>query len=209
MGIELKPLILAQKVPIRGAELRRATRGTDSLEAVFMISKITHALGALALMTTSVAAQEASSNRVAANTDWSVFVESDPTQCWAVSAPKETVNSRDGQVVSVRRGEVLLFVFYRPNAGVQGQVTFTGGYPFAGGSTAELDIGGTKFELFTEGEWAWPATPEDDARIVAAMKRGSSATVSARSGRGTVTRDTFSLLGFTAGVEEAANRCSG
>jgi hypothetical protein len=209
MGIELKPLILAQKVPIRGAELCRATRGTDSLEAVFMISKITHALGALALMTTSVAAQEASSNRVAANTDWSVFVESDPTECWAVSAPKETVNSRDGQVVSVRRGEVLLFVFYRPNAGVQGQVTFTGGYPFAGGSTAELDIGGTKFELFTEGEWAWPATPEDDARIVAAMKRGSSATVSARSGRGTVTRDTFSLLGFTAGVEEAANRCSG
>ena len=174
-----------------------------------MISKITHALGALALMTTSVAAQEASSNRVAANTDWSVFVESDPTECWAVSAPKETVNTplRTGE--EVRRSAILLFVFYRPNAGVQGQVTFTGGYPFAGGSTAELDIGGTKFELFTEGEWAWPATPEDDARIVAAMKRGSSATVSARSGRGTVTRDTFSLLGFTAGVEEAANRCSG
>lgn len=175
-----------------------------------MISKITHALGALALMTmgTAATAQEASSNRVAANTDWSVFVEDNPSECWAVSAPKETVNSRDGQVVSVRRGEILLFVFYRPGAGVQGQVTFTGGYPFAGGSTAELDIGGTTFELFTEGEWAWPATPEDDARIVAAMKRGAQATVTARSGRGTVTRDTFSLLGFTAGVEEAANRCS-
>jgi hypothetical protein len=179
-----------------------------------MITKIPHALGALALMTatvtlgTSTLAQEASSNRVAANTDWSVFVEDDPTECWAVSAPKETVNSRDGEVVSVRRGEILLFVFYRPTAGVNGQVTFTGGYPFASGSTAELDIGGTKYDLFTEGEWAWPATPEDDARIVAAMKRGSEATVSARSGRGTVTNDTFSLLGFTAGVEEAANRCS-
>jgi len=183
-----------------------------------MISKISHkvgsvatcALGALALVATATvaSAQEASSNRVAANTDWSVFVESDPTECWAVSAPKETVNSRDGQVVSVRRGEILLFVFYRPGAGVQGQVTFTGGYPFASGSTAELDVGGTKFDLFTEGEWAWPATPEADAQIVAAMKRGAEATVSARSGRGTVTRDTFSLLGFTAGVEEAANRCS-
>ena len=179
-----------------------------------MITKIPHALGALALMTATVTlatttfAQEASSNRVAANTDWSVFVEDDPTECWAVSAPKETVNTRDGEVVSVRRGEILLFVFYRPAAGVNGQVTFTGGYPFASGSTAELDIGGTKYDLFTEGEWAWPATPEDDARIVAAMKRGSEATVSARSGRGTVTNDTFSLLGFTAGVEEAANRCS-
>lgn len=175
-----------------------------------MISKITHALGAVALAVsaTAVSAQEESSNRVAANTDWSVFVETDPTECWAVSAPKETVNSRDGQVVSVRRGEILLFVFYRPGAGVQGQVTFTGGYPFASGSTAELNIGGTEFELFTEGEWAWPATPEDDAQIVAAMKRGAEAVVTARSGRGTVTRDTFSLLGFTAGVEEAANRCS-
>jgi len=179
-----------------------------------MISKISPMVGrtlsTLALMVSAsvVSAQDTSSNRVAANTDWSVFVENDPTECWAVSAPKETVNSRDGQVVSVRRGEVLLFVFYRPGAGVQGQVTFTGGYPFASGSTAELAIGGTTFELFTEGEWAWPATPEDDARIVAAMKRGADAVVTARSGRGTVTRDSFSLLGFTAGVEEAANRCS-
>lgn len=175
-----------------------------------MISKIFRATSVIAAIAigTAASAQEASSNRVAANTDWSVFVEENPTECWAVSAPKETVNSRDGQVVSVRRGEILLFVFYRPGAGVNGQVTFTGGYPFASGSTAELDIGGTKFELFTEGEWAWPATPEDDARIVAAMKRGAEATVSARSGRGTVTRDQFSLLGFTAGVEEAASRCS-
>ena len=176
-----------------------------------MISKISHILGAFALMAsaTAVSAQETSANRVAANTDWSVFVETDPIECWAVSAPKETVNSRDGEVVSVRRGEILLFVFYRPGAGVQGQVTFTGGYPFASGSTAELNIDGTPFELFTEGEWAWPATPEADAQIVAAMKRGSEAVLSARSGRGTVTRDTFSLRGFTAGVEEAANRCSG
>lgn len=157
----------------------------------------------------SIAGAQESSNRVAANTDWSVFVEDNPTECWGVSAPKETVNSRDGNVVQVRRGDILLFVFYRPGASVQGQVAFTGGYPFASGSTATLDIGGTKFELFTEGEWAWPATPEDDAKIVAAMKRGSGASMTARSGRGTVTKDTFSLLGFTAAVEEAARRCAG
>lgn len=175
-----------------------------------MIVKNSCALGlAVALgLAGSVLAQEESTNRVAANTDWSVFVEDDPQECWAVSAPKETVNTRDGQVVSVRRGEILLFVFYRPGAGVQGQVTFTGGYPFAGGSTAELAIGGTTYQLFTEGEWAWPATPEDDAQIVAAMKRGADAVLTARSARGTVTRDTFSLLGFTAAVEEAASRCS-
>jgi hypothetical protein len=92
---------------------------------------------------------------------------------------------------------------------VTGQVAFTGGYPFAGGSTVSIDISGTTFQLFSEGEWAWPATPEDDTAIVAAMKRGSEAILVGRSGRGTVTTDKFSLLGFTASVEEAARRCTG
>ena len=154
-------------------------------------------------------AQEQSTNRVAANTDWSVFVEDNPTECWGVSTPKETVNSRDGRVVAVNRGQTLLMVFYRPSAGANGQVAFTGGYPFAPGSTVNLDISGTTFEMFTEGEWAWPATTADDAKIITAMKRGASAVLSGRSGRGTNTKDTFSLLGFTAAVEDAAKRCGG
>lgn len=173
-----------------------------------MIFKISGALGALALCAVaSIGMAQESNNQVAANTDWSLFTEDSPKECWAVSAPKETVNTKDGQTVAVRRGEILLFVFYRPGASVQGQVAFTGGYPFASGSTAAMEIGGTTFQLFTEGEWAWPATPEDDAKIVAAMKRGTDTTLTARSGRGTQTADKFSLLGFTATVEGAANRC--
>jgi len=163
---------------------------------------------ALILACGTASAQDTSTNRVVTDTDWSVFVDENPKECWGVSAPKQSNNTRDGQVVEVRRGDILLFVFYRPGASVTGQVAFTGGYPFATGSTPELDIGGTKFELFAEGEWAWPASPEEDAKIVAAMKRGSNATLVARSGRGTRTEDRFSLLGFTAAVEEAARRCS-
>ena len=155
-----------------------------------------------------VLAQEQSTNRVAAKTDWSVFVEDDPTECWGVSAPKDTVNTRDGRVVAVSRGDILLFVFYRPTANVSGQVTFTGGYPFAQGSTVNLNIGGNEFELFTEGEWAWPATEADDAKIITAMKRGAQAVLTGRSSRGTTTKDTFSLLGFTAAIEDAEKRCS-
>lgn len=156
----------------------------------------------------SAGAQETTDNRVAAETDWSVFQETDPVECFGVSAPKEQVNTRDGQPVAVSRGETLLFVFYRPAAGVTGQVTFTGGYPFAPDSTVTLEIGGTQFTLFTEGEWAWPASPEEDARIVEAMKRGSQAILTGVSGRGTQTQDTFSLLGFTAAVEQAQARCA-
>ncbi|KIN76209.1 hypothetical protein Z950_1830 [Sulfitobacter mediterraneus KCTC 32188] len=163
----------------------------------------------MALAAFPAAAQEQSTNRVAAKTDWSVFVEDNPTECWGVSTPKESVNTRDGRVVAVNRGQTLLMVFYRPSAGAKGQVAFTGGYPFAAGSTVNMDISGNTFELFTEGEWAWPATTDDDAKIITAMKRGATAILAGRSGRGTNTKDTFSLLGFTAAVEDAGKRCGG
>ncbi|RDD67904.1 hypothetical protein DU478_04170 [Thalassococcus profundi] len=166
------------------------------------------ALAALIATSAAVVAQEASTNRVDAMTDWSVFEGQDPRECWAVTTYKESVNTKDGRVVAVTRGEILLMVFYRPGANVTGQLAFTGGYPFADGSTVNVNISGTEFELFTEGEWAWPATPAEDAKLITAMKRGADAVVTARSSRGTTTKDTFSLLGFTAAVEDAEKRCS-
>ena len=156
---------------------------------------------------TGAMAQELT-NRVAAQTDWSVFTWDDPKECWAVSAPKETVNTRDGRTVAVRRGDILLFVSYHPGNEIAGQVSFTGGYPFAEGSTVTLEISGTSFNLFTDGEYAWASSPGEDAQIVAAMKRGSEAVLTARSSRGTQTRDSFSLLGATAMIEDAEARCA-
>lgn len=158
------------------------------------------------LMAAPVAAQE-STNRVATLTDWSVFTEETPKECWGVSSPQETVNTRDGAPVSVRRGDILLFVTFRPGEGARGEISFTGGYPFAPGSTVGMAIGETTFELVTDGEWAWPTNPEDDAALLAALKAGTTAIMSGRSGKGTQTLDTFSLRGFTAAMAEAEKRC--
>lgn len=166
---------------------------------------VSAACGAALVMAAGLAQAQESSNRVDVKTDWSVFAETSPKECWGVSSPKETVNSRDGKPVSVRRGDILLFVTYRPNAA--GEISFTGGYPFATGSTVSLDVDGTRFELISDGEWAWPGTKDDDATILAAMKKGTTAVLSARSGKGTQTKDTFSLRGFTAAVDEASKRC--
>ena len=154
-------------------------------------------------------AQE-STNRVATMTDWNVFVEEAPKMCWGVSKPKESVNTRDGQPVSVRRGDILLFVTFNP--GVPPQISFTGGYPFAAGSVVEMTIDGEVYSMIpgtegTENEWAWPGTPEDDAALLAAMKNGTTAVMKARSGKGTQTSDTFSLRGFTAAMTDAEARC--
>ena len=154
-------------------------------------------------------AQEQSENRVTATSDWSVYVEASPRECWAVSAPVETINTRDGTAVDVNRGDIQLIIFYRPDDNITGQIMFAGGYPFAPGSVVTVRIGDTTYELFTEGNFAWPASSEDDARMVAAMKRGADATIVGRSSRGTQTSDKFSLIGFTAAVDEAASRCAG
>ncbi|NUB46688.1 hypothetical protein GEU84_020045 [Fertoebacter nigrum] len=163
-----------------------------------------------AIAATGTMAQE-STNVVATRTDWSVFTEpagaAQATECWGVSTPKETVNTRDGQPVSVQRSDILLFVTFVPGAGANGQVSFTGGYPFAPGSTVNITIDSSSFELFTEGEWAWTANDSEDSALLTAMKRGSSAVLTARSARGTQTRDTFSLQGFTAAMTDAEARC--
>ena len=164
--------------------------------------------GVFASCASIATAQEQSTNRVNAITDWSVFVESDPTQCWIVSSPTETVNTKDGRVVAVNRGDILMFVSYWPGAGKLGEVSFTGGYPFGEGSTVTLEIGSSKFDLFTTGETAWAASSDDDNRIITAMKRGADAIATGVSTRGTNTRDKFSLRGFTAALEDAEKRCT-
>jgi len=162
-------------------------------------------------VTASVATAQESTNLVATKTDWSVFTEPagapKATECWGVSKPKETVNTRDGAPVAVQRSDILLFVTFRPGAGANGEISFTGGYPFAPGSTVNVTIDSTSFELFSEGEWAWPANATDDSALLAAMKRGSAAVLTARSARGTQTKDTFSLQGFTAAMTDAEARC--
>lgn len=162
---------------------------------------------ALSMGATGANAQD-SESRVGANTAWSVFEESGSGECWAVSAPTETTVTQDGRLVSARRGAILMFVSYWKGEGGVGQVSFAGGYPFRDGSTVALTIGSSNFELFTDGETAWSRSPEDDAKIIAAMKRGAKAVVVGFSSRGKRTEDSFSLLGFTASVEDAQKRCN-
>ncbi len=153
-------------------------------------------------------AQEVSSNAVSTTTDWTVFVEDNPRECWSVSMPKETVNTKNGVLASVDRGDIRLMVFFRPGASPNAQVAFTGGYTFKEDTFVEVQIDGSTFSFFTEGEWAWPASESDDAKIIVAMKRGASAVVTGLSRFNTTTKDTFSLLGFTASVEDAEKRCA-
>ena len=147
--------------------------------------------------------------RVALHNDWSVFNPAGQRECFVASAPTVTSAQRNNQPVQVRRSEIRLYISNRPSENVRNEVAFNSGYPFRDGSTVNVVIGTDAYELFTEGEWAWPATPEDDVSIVASMRRGAQAVITGLSSRGTTTIDTFSLIGFSAALDDANTRCFG
>lgn len=149
-----------------------------------------------------------STKQIANEGDWTAFSASKPKECWAVSAPKSSQNTdSSGKAKDVTRGDIRLYVAYRPGQS-NGEVSFSGGYPFAPDSTVEANIGGQVFKLFTEGESAWPGSAGEDSKIISALRAGSSVVLTGRSARGTVTKDTFGLSGITAMTNKAKAGCN-
>lgn len=177
-----------------------------------MMKRISGALAgavfAFGVSAVSAQAQSAAQTKcVSAKTDWSVCVWEQPKECWGVSTPKQMVNTRAGKPAQVRRGDTMLFVTYRAGSNGRPEISYTPGYGYAQGAGVTVEIGNEKFSLVTDGEWAWPRSPEEDSKLLAAMRRGSTATLVGESSRGTQTRDSFSLSGFSAAMEEAEKRC--
>ena len=171
-----------------------------------LIAGITLAVMALG---TPVFAQETES--VDGFDDWAVFNPADPKECYIVSQPKSSVATRGGSPVSVNRGDIRLFVTTRPSASITREVSYTGGYPFRTNSVVTVTIGSESHTMNVgtgnSGEWAWTPSPENDAALIASMKKGANAEITAVSARGTTTKDTFSLIGFSAALDKADELC--
>jgi hypothetical protein len=163
-------------------------------------------------------------NRVGVHKDWAHFSVSGSgggaSECWAATEPKASSYQRGGQEIAsqaVRRDPHQLQAVFSSGSSAA-QIAFAAGYKYAAGATVSMIVDGRSFTFMTENlagangaesGWAWPRDPADESRIVAAMKRGSEAVITGRSSRGTQTRDTFSLLGFTAAVDNAQRQCAG
>ena len=157
-------------------------------------------IAAIVFAAQSTAAQGAVTE-VAEFRAWRVFVHgagADKT-CFIASAPQSS-RGAEGR----RRGPIALYVSNRPSAQVAGEVSVAIGYPFRK-DAAEIEVGGAKYSLFTEGETAW--SDGADATIVANMKAKRTLTGRATSQAGTRTVDSFSLLGFTNAHNRLNSEC--
>ncbi|HXV73948.1 MAG TPA: invasion associated locus B family protein [Sphingomonadales bacterium] len=136
--------------------------------------------------------------------DWDAIVvtrDSGERICYMISVPKATAPE------GANRGNIYVTITHRPKRKVRDEVNIVVGYPFKAGVEANVAIGPSRFNLFTEGQGAWAYTPEDDAKLVAAMKAGSGMTVKGTSARGTNTTDQYSLSGFTAAYNAISRSC--
>ncbi len=147
---------------------------------------------------------------VDSETDWSVYVADSPKECFIVSKPTSWSAQRDGAAVTVRRGDIRFYISLIPGEQVENEPSFLAGYPLRQDTPVEMKIKDATFSLYPNAdinaEYAWPR-PEDDSRLIAAMRDGAEAMVVGTSARGTVTTDTFSLMGFTAAYEKAKEMC--
>ena len=136
--------------------------------------------------------------------DWSVYAATgSPKVCFAVSQPTSSTPK------NVRRGPIYFYISDYPADKVVGEISVKMGYPFAAGGKATVTVGTDKFELFTKDEGAFVEKTADEAKLIEAMKAGSSVKVQGRSARGTDTGDTYSLSGISGALERVAKECGG
>jgi hypothetical protein len=169
----------------------------------------TAAVALLCIGASTVVAQEV--DMAGSETDWAFYVVDDPRECFIVSKPTEWRAERDGQAVTVRRGEIRFYVTMIPGSGVDSEPSFLAGYPLATDQAVEVRVGTAAFQMYPNPdinpEFAW-TRPEDDGGLITALRGGAQAVVTGVSARGTTTIDTFSLMGFTAAITEAESLCN-
>ncbi len=138
--------------------------------------------------------------------DWTAYSykEGKNQVCYMASTPKRDEGNYK------KRGNIYAVVTHRPAEKSFNVVNFVAGYNYKSNSKVIVKIGTTAFNsLFTNEDKAWAPDAQTDKKLVDAMKRGEKMTVEGVSFRGTKTKDTYSLKGFTGAYRAISAKCRG
>ncbi|MEM9725799.1 MAG: invasion associated locus B family protein [Pseudomonadota bacterium] len=139
--------------------------------------------------------------------NWSIHAPTDtPVKvCFASTAPIDTKTTKR----ITRRGKAFLLVATFPQQDVEGQIAVTLGFRADANKPLTLRVDDQNYKLFSEGADAWLDSPEDDAKVVRAMRAGAKAFVTATSAStGNRVTDEFSLVGFTVAERRSRELCA-
>ncbi len=123
--------------------------------------------------------------------------------CFAIAKPTAT----ETKPADRPRNQPYMFISTRPADKVTNEISIMVGYPFKTSSEATAQVGGTTFQLYTQGDGAWIKNAAEEAHMIDAMRAGDSAVVKGTSAKGTESVDTYSLKGLIEALDRVAQEC--
>ena len=146
---------------------------------------------------------ESKSKELGKFNDWSAYAEGEGKNlaCLVVSKPKNSEGDYK------RRGEIFAVVTHLPGQNKWNEFSIVAGYNYKADSNPEITVGDAKFQLFTSGSRAWSFSPPDDEKIIKFLKSSMKMKVVGTSTRGTITTDTYSLVGFSKAYKKINEAC--
>jgi hypothetical protein len=152
------------------------------------------------------AAPPGGATSILASKSWTAYKSGDGASkmCFVASQPTDTKYDPPG-VKS--RDPAYFMVTSIPGKKIRNEASTIIGYKFKNGTKVTVDVGGTKFTMFTENDNAWIENPADESALVKAMRGGTTMSVQGTSARGTVSTDTYSLSGVSAALDAIAKEC--
>ncbi len=122
---------------------------------------------------------------------WTAYQAQDGTGlvCYVMAQPQKSEPAGSSR-------KAMAMVTHRPGEKIANVVSFVEGYAIKPGSEVQIDIGGSKFDLFTKDDSAWARTAELDRMIVASLGKAKQVVVRAAPQKGAATTDTYALAGF-------------
>jgi invasion protein IalB len=123
--------------------------------------------------------------------------------CFALAKPSSSKTNPPNRP----RDPAYAFVSTRPAEKVTNELSVMMGYRLKPGSEATLEVGGTSFEMYAQGDGIWIKNAAEEDRLVDAMRKSADVTVKGVSSKGTQTIDVFSLKGLSQALDKVAQDC--
>lgn len=105
------------------------------------------------------------------------------------------------------RPDAYLSIVNVPGEGVKNSVAFVYGKHGAGKAQASATVDGKAFELLTFDTAAFAASGAPEAELIAAMRRGAQVDITWSEADGSLSKDSYSLKGFTAANSKIDSDC--
>lgn len=123
--------------------------------------------------------------------------------CFALAKPASSKTNPPNRP----RDASYAFISTRPAEKVSNEVSIMIGYTLKPGSEGSLEIGGSRFAMYSQGDGLWIKNAAEEDRLVDALRKGADAVVKGVSAKGTETTDTFPLKGLAQALDKLAQEC--